>query len=220
MNKKKALLYFLSACFILTSNYLLATNFNGSTGLIYIPTAEALRYKECNVGFDYLLTQDKTQIDYKYKFNMGIYENVELGFSGGKYPEEGVFVNMKYYLMSTEERYPLKIAIGIDGLTSEKNTSAYMISSKRFNPEMAGHFGFNALFNKKVTPGVLAGLSIYVTEIIELITDISGDGDEYTLNIGGKVSYSEYGTFQTSIIDVFDLNKPKIIIGITQRNFL
>lgn len=195
-------------------------NFWGSTGLIFMPTADALRYKEANFAFDYILTQDQKTNDYKYKLNMGIYENLELGFAGGKYPDEGVFVNLKYYLMSTEERFPLKIALGTENLSSEIKTSAYMVASKRFNPELAGHFGFNVTFGTQTKPGVMAGLAFYITEILELITDVTGNEKKYFWNIGAKVKYSQYGTFSTSLIDIGNIKDPKLAIGFSQQNFL
>ncbi|MEK9657506.1 MAG: hypothetical protein VW378_03935 [bacterium] len=223
MNKQsipKVFIYSFISLILTIQPLLSTTNFNGATGLIFIPTAEALNYKECNYGLDYSLAKDKDNLNYKYKVNMGIYENIELGFSGGKYPSEGVYVNTKYYLMSTEERFPLKIAIGVENLTAKDHTSVYTVFSKRLNPETSGHFGFNAKFDDEITPGILAGLTFYLTEIVEILADISGEGQTYTANVGARLYYSDYGTFQIALSNIFNLTEPSLILGITQRNFL
>lgn len=197
-----------------------STNFNGATGLIFIPTADALKYKECNFGFDYILTSQEETRNWKYKVNMGIYENLELGFSGGKFPDEGVFVNLKYYLMSTQERYPLKIAIGSESLTAKNATNIYMISSKRFNPALAGHFGFNAMLDDKIEPGIMLGVSYFITEIVELISDVHEQSNEYKINLGATIHYNQYATLKIALVDTLNLDEPQIIVGIVHKNYL
>ena len=67
-----------------------------------------------------------------YKFNLGSFENWELGILGGSFLDEGVFVNMKYFLMSNQEENPLSIAAGIERLGSKSDLATYLVTSKRF----------------------------------------------------------------------------------------
>lgn len=71
----------------------------GPSGLITVPTAEALRFRELNIGVDYFMKDmDQQDLDQVYyKLNLGTFQNCELGLVGGTVPEEGVFVNVKYF---------------------------------------------------------------------------------------------------------------------------
>ena len=80
----------------------------GPTGLIEMPTAESIAYKQVNLAVDYSLTNNDPnnalnsnakdpKNHFFYKFNLGSFENWELGVLGGSFLDEGVFVNMKYF---------------------------------------------------------------------------------------------------------------------------
>ena len=107
----------------------------GATGLIKMPTADVLGPKDFNVAVDYVFdgtsastgTLSDIQGTWQYKASMGSFmghtKGMELGFVGRTEKDnnrfkEGVFINMKYSLASSEDPDALKLAIGVENLTS------------------------------------------------------------------------------------------------------
>jgi hypothetical protein len=226
---KKLLIIFLG---LLLTTLLATPSLSGPTGLITIPTAEALSYKEFNLGFDYLYSKvSEDNDDWLYKLNLGTFENWELGIVGGQVPTEGVFLNVKYYLMSDDSTQPLSFAIGSEKLTSESDTSVYMIASKKLRPDLGFHFGFRAIFgNDALDPSFMTGVNYVLSDILELMTDINGQEDKYTINIGAELFILRDLAIRASITDIAQFYKndtddvdgvgSQIGIGITYTKFL
>ncbi len=159
----------------------------GPTGLISIPTADSLKYKEFNLGYDHYQNSENEDIQGGfYKLNIGIFENWEVGFVGGKTPTEGVYINTKYYLMSDKSRFPLSIAIGIDNIAAKKNTGVYMVASKHFKGGVVGHFGFKTVFHEEtgLDPSIMGGVEYFLSDQFSLLADINGEQKSYILNAG------------------------------------
>ena len=157
----------------------------GPTGLITVPTAEALRYKECNVAFDYMIGSKPSYDNWVYKMNLGTFQNWELGMVGGKVPTEGMFLNVKYYLMSDSARFPLSIALGCENLSSLSNSTFYMVASKKFRADIGAHLGFKAIFDaKQVKPIIMGGCNYVYNDKIEVMADVNSNGDIYMANVG------------------------------------
>lgn len=179
-----------------------APTINGPTGLIMVPTAESLQYKEMNVALDYKLSNTTQQ--HFLKFNFGEFKGVELGIVGGSVPTEGVFVNAKYYLMSDNTRFPLSIAIGAENLGSKRNTGVYMVASKKFQGGVNGHFGFYAGFeeNNELDPSIMGGVEWILDNRISLLADLVGKRRKYTLN--GGLRFAIYPDFhlRAAILDM------------------
>ncbi|MBI60410.1 hypothetical protein CL657_04250 [bacterium] len=155
-------------------------NITGSTGLITMPTAEILKYREYNVAIDYNLNLDSsTSSEYYYKFNVGALDNVELGFVGGTNPAEGVFLNLKWNLSSNTGRFPLLMAIGFENLTSTNESDFYIVSSKKLRSDLGLHAGFKALFNDEVEVGFMTGLDYAYSESLLIFSDITNTGNSY-----------------------------------------
>ena len=134
---------------------------SGPTGLIEVPTAEALQYKEFNLGFDGVESNVPGHESYFYKLNIGTFKGWEVGIVGGTVPAEGVFVNAKYYLMSDSTRLPMSVAIGLQNLTASKNTKVYLVASKKFSKAFGGILGSGQIFLKiRWTPRLLVVRSI------------------------------------------------------------
>ena len=190
-------------CFIffghMASLLLSAPSLNGHTGLITIPTAEALNYKEFNTGFDYIIhntNKDPDSLDetknsdneWFYKVNFGLFENVEMGLLGGTTPTEGVLVNIKYYLMNTDSsQYPIAIAIGLEKLSSNLDSSAYMVASKSFPGGLNLHFGFKALFSEEINPSIMGGVEYLFSDRLSILGDIYGQKQSYLYNAGVRI---------------------------------
>ena len=194
----------------------------GPSGLITVPTAESLKYKEFNFAIDSILNEDDKSQSLYYKVNLGTFQNWELGFVGGKTPTEGVFINAKYYLLSDNSRFPLSIAIGLQNLASKSLTDVYMVVSKRFKGGFIGHFGFNANFaNKDVDPSIMGGLEYLLNEYISIIGDIDGKRQTYVANAGIALYLTESFVIRGAVLDVGNNNDTRdISVGLSYTQFL
>ncbi|MBH37690.1 hypothetical protein CL658_01520 [bacterium] len=183
MNYLSALLFIF---IVFLSSYSMALpSINGTTGLITMPTADILKYREYNVAIDYNLNLDtRNPSEYYYKINVGALENTEVGFVGGSNPSEGVFINFKWHLSSNTGRFPLLMAIGFENLTSTHNSDFYIVSSKKIRSDLGLHGGFKALFKEKVVPGFMAGIDYAYNESLLIFGDLTNTGDNYyTVNV-------------------------------------
>ncbi len=130
----------------------------GATGLIKMPTADVLGPKEFNVAVDYVFdgtsastgTLSDIQGTWQYKANLGSFmghtKGLELGFVGRTEKDtnrfkEGVFINLKYSLASSDDPDALKLALGVENLTSLAESDAYMVASKYWRGGAGVHFG-------------------------------------------------------------------------------
>jgi len=198
---------------------------NGPSGLIEMPTADSVRYKEVNFGFDYNFgetTPGKSGTTYSYKFNLGSFKGWELGLIGGTVPTEGVFINAKYYLMSDNERYPTAIAVGIEKIGSKSNTSAYMVASKRFEGGFSAHFGFRANFNSQLDAAAMLGAEFMVDDRFSFLADVNGENRVYSVNIGLRYYFDPDVAFRFSIIDLGKSKNAETItsVGIAFAKFI
>jgi len=208
MNKFKFIHYFIAL--LLITNFIYAgSSMNGPTGLILIPTAESLKYKEFNISGHYLFSAgNSTASDYKYKINLGTFQNWEIGTVGGKTPEEGMYLNLKYHLMSNESELPLYIAIGAQNISSSDKTDLYMVASKKIRSDFGLHFGFKAIFGDTIKPYFMAGSNYFVNETLELMADFSpavsidGPENKYLISLGANYFISPHLSANLSLIDI------------------
>ena len=214
--------------FIFISTFFLSaiaasTSINGPTGLITIPTAESLEYKEYSIGFDYLANGSKDEL--KYKLNLGTFENWELGVvnigTKNKKTQEGMYLNIKYYLMSDASENPISIALGSENLSSKNKTNIYMIASKKIRTDTGLHFGFKATFEKKqVNPILLLGTNYFFNETIEILSDVNGEGTNYKANIGTRLFINEHANIQFYILNLFNPKETLYSIGFSISKFM
>lgn len=200
---KKILLSLL--CLLSLSTTAFATpSLSGTTGLITVPTAEALRYKEYSLAYDYVLDENyANEDDWRYSVNIGTFHNIELGIIGGKTPTEGVYINAKYYLTGTEGRFPLSLALGVRNLTSDHLSDVYMVGSKKIRQDLSVHFGFQALFTTdNIKPAGLGGVDYMINDSLKLKADIDYSGDVYFFNTGAELFLTQYVTLRGNIVDM------------------
>ena len=128
---------------------------NGPSGVVRIPSADVIPYKNLNIGADFgatlLPSFTSAESAVYYKMNLGTFHGVEIGIVGGTKKDsselrEGVFVNMKLSLSTDEDPYPLRLAIGIENLFSYYDTDVYMVATKYFKQGPRMSFGFMADF--------------------------------------------------------------------------
>ncbi len=180
MLKKSCFIFFV---FLISCSHIYSLpNLTGTTGLISMPTAEILDYKQYNSAIDYQLNlENNNKSKYFYKINIGALENTELGLVGGSEPDEGVFLNFKWSLSSNSARFPLKMAVGFDNITARKKTNFYIVTSKKIRSDLGIHAGFKALFNNKISASLITGIDYSHTENIIFMADLSSKNDNYYL---------------------------------------
>jgi hypothetical protein len=173
----------------------------GPSGLITMPTAESLEYQQFNLALDYK-TSGKTQEAF-YKFNMGMFKNIEVGFVGGATPTEGVFINAKYFLISDNSRYPMSFAVGLQNLASKSDTGLYLVVSKKFQGGLNAHLGFNAVFaTDELDPSLMGGVEYIVSDRLSLLGDFSGKRKKYTVNAGVRFAIYPDLSLRVSLLDM------------------
>ena len=221
MKKLLAVLAFLVCC--ITPSFA-GSSYGGPTGLVTIPTAESLKYKEFSLGMDYLVGTYVEDDDWKYKLNIGTFENIELGVVGGKTPTEGMYLNIKYYLVADDSRFPLSLAIGAQNLSSKENTNINMVASKKLQQDFGVHFGFKSIFtHDEVKPVVMAGMDFIVDDKLKIISDVDSDGTKYFWNVGAEYFLTQEIALKTSLIDITsskEESKTQYTIGISYNKFL
>ncbi|MFH1429006.1 MAG: hypothetical protein ABIH39_04600 [Candidatus Margulisiibacteriota bacterium] len=205
-----------------------APTIDGTSGLLVMPTADSLKYKEFNVAADWSTraASSNNQVLWKYKANIGAFGGLEIGFVGQN-DREGVFVNLKYYLLSDNTKYPLKMALGIDNLTSYNKTDAYMVASKRFNASFAGHFGFKVdLANGETNTSLLVGSEYFLADNLAWVSDLDGEQSQYMINTGIRFFFHPNGMISLSILNLTNQNisdeypEAKFNAGIVWTDFL
>lgn len=183
---------------ITTPCFAIAT-LGGPTGLITMPTAEILGYKEYALAYDYQMGLGKrTKNKNFYKMNVGALNNTELGFVGGSQPDEGVFLNFKWNMTSNQERFPLKMAVGFQNLTSTTQSDFYIVTSKKMRADLGLHAGFNALFEDDVNVSLMAGADYAFDENILFMGDISSAQDNiYHVNVAALYAIKQPSSSHT-----------------------
>ncbi len=173
---------------------------SGASGLTRIPDAQALPYKNWNIGVDYgvqkLATGDQPVIS--YKANLGAFHNFELGMVGGldaagKELRDGVYINLKYSPSIGDGSDPLLLAIGINNLASKTQTDVYMVATKPLNQGPLLSFGFMADFpNSKFRPMGMAGIDIPFGTLSAIADLMAG---ETIFQLNGGVRFRLLPTF-------------------------
>lgn len=180
---KKILLFALCLASILavpSHAYFPFPSLNGESGLVRIPDAKAVPYKNWNLSVDYGTAKDAAGKDTPalyYKANLGAFHGLELGLVGGfdqagKEVRDGVYVNIKYSPSLGDGTDPLMLAIGVENLASKTQSSVYMVATRPFvqGPDLS--FGFMADFPAgKFRPMGMAGIDIPFGTI-SLLTDM------------------------------------------------
>jgi hypothetical protein len=177
------LLFFASSACALA--YLPGPTINGCTGLVRVPSADVLPYKNFNVALDYGSNSMAGKESLYYKVNLGTFQNVEMGVVGGynqtntaSTAREGVFVNLKLALSTDDTVYPLLLAIGAENLSSYTQADVYMVGTKYMKQGFKLTFGFLADFpENRFRPMGAAGIEIplFYNKLIILADGFAGE---------------------------------------------
>ncbi len=200
----------------LTTCVMAAPSVYGPTGLITMPTAEYVQVKEMSIGADFLTTSTVPKSDtWFYKLNMGTYKNWEIGVVAGKVPTEGAFVNIKYYLTSDGERFPVSIALGALNLFSKDQTALYMVASKKFPANFSLHFGFKANFTpQEVYPSILGGVEYFLSDHVSILGDVGGQRKLYQVSAGMRVVLTPSVLLHLSAVDLGNTTNQGPLLGV------
>ena len=167
---------------------------SGTSGLTRIPDAQALPYKNWNIGVDYgvqkLSTGDQPILN--YKANLGAFHNFELGMIGGldsagKEIRDGVYINLKYSPSIGDGSDPLLLAIGVENLASKSLTDVYMVATKPLSQGPLLSFGFMADFpNSKFRPMGMAGID-FPLGTLSILADMFAGETIFQVNGGVRM---------------------------------
>jgi hypothetical protein len=174
---------------------------NGASGVVRMPSADVIPYKNFNLGADFgaafLPNVSSAESSVYYKMNLGTYHGVELGIVGGTEQasnqlREGVFVNLKLSLSTDEEPYPLRLAIGVENLFSYTQTDVYMVATKYFKQGPRMSFGFMADFpDHKFRPLGMLGAEVPVAgETLFLAGDLLAGETVFQVNAAARFYFS------------------------------
>jgi hypothetical protein len=188
---------------------------NGPTGLVRIPSADVILYKNYNIGLDYGTTFSSAspstgEAVIFYKMNLGTFHGVEVGIVGGSEKDtgklrEGVFVNMKLSLSTGEEPQPLLLALGVENLFSYTQTDVYMVATKYFTRGPKLTFGFMADFpNYKFRPLGMLGVDVPIGENLFLASDLMAGETLFQVNAGVRFYFTPLFSLNLSGLNLLD----------------
>ncbi len=156
---------------------------SGSSGLVRIPDAQALPYKNWNLAIDYGIQKNNAgDINLmNYRANLGAFHNCEIGMVGGLDPtgkdvRDGVYINLKYSPSIGDGSDPLLLAVGVENLCSKNLTDLYMVATKPLNQGPMLSFGFMADFpSNKFRPLGMAGIDVPMGTLSILADCLAGE---------------------------------------------
>jgi hypothetical protein len=192
---------------------------DGPSGIVRIPSADVLPYKNFNIAADFgaafLPGYTSTESAVYYKMNLGTFHGVEMGIVGGTETasskiREGVFVNMKLSLSTGEEPDPMLLAIGVENLFSYTKTDVYMVATKYMKQGPKLTFGFMADFpGDKFRPLGMAGIEIPLASTFFLNTDGMLGESFSQLNAGCRLFFTPVFALNFAALNVLDSRNAK-----------
>ena len=188
----------------------------GSTGLLRMPSADVLPYKNFNIGVDYGVDSRTSEPVLYYKMNLGTFQGLEMGIvggtkeningsNGGSNLKEGVFINLKYSLSTDNSSTPLLLAIGVENLSSYNNTDIYMVATRYLREGPKIHFGFLGLFpGDKFTPVGMLGFDFQIGESgILILSEIFAGETIFQFDLGTRIYFSETLSANITGLNIF-----------------
>jgi len=241
----KKFLLLTTYCLLLTAYCLLLTTsiwayprvfpssaLSGPSGLIRIPSADVIPYKNFNLGLNYgaVLSSGSgsPESTLNYMMNLGAFHGMELGIVGGTDKttnklREGVFVNMKLSLSTGDEPYPILLALGVENLFSYTQTDVYMVATKYFKQGPKLTFGFLADFpNYKFRPMGIAGIEVATGDVIFFLADLMAGESIFQVNAGFRFYFTPIFSLNLSGLNLLDGDQVKdprsVLIGFCWAN--
>lgn len=199
----------------------------GPTGLIEMPTAETIAYKQFSAGLDYMIGSSITggrNDDFFYKFNLGSFETWELGVLGGTFLDEGMFVNLKYFLVTNDSEDPLFMSAGVERLGSNTDLAPYLVASKRFAEGLNVHLGFKAFVQDEFVAGAMLGTEFFMNEQVALLAEVIGEKSQrYVVNIGARYYLENGVSLRLFMIDLTKnraSSETQFVLGVSINRYM
>lgn len=195
MNVRTSLSMFCAlACLAATAGLAVAApSFFGYTGLISTPTADSLQRGDYNLAA-FTINLEEGADSTVYAANLGIIDNLELGFARVK-PEEAsgeTFINAKFMFEPETEAHP-QIAAGLIDFTNEVDTTVYVVVSKTFWKEYATAHGditaprVHLGIGGGQLDGIFGGVSAVVGQRLALMLEYDSDD----VNWGARLAVTD-----------------------------
>lgn len=181
-------------------------SFKGYTGLMIVPTADALGKGDWNAGVFAEDVSSGTVND--YVANYGIYQGLEIGVDRFRLNDESdsqTLLNVKYKFMSETPSRPA-LAAGISDITDDVETTVYVVASKSLgcnleawrgeilNPRIHVGFGGGRL------SGIFVGASGYLGRRFQLMAEWDGE----TVQAGARYRVTDVVTLHAGGFNLAD----------------
>jgi hypothetical protein len=159
----------------------------GYTGLLVVPSADALDEKDWNVGY-WTLNVEEGADEKIFVANLGVGEGTEVGFARVN-PDMGPndTVLSGKYRFQPEDWHKPALAAGVFDVTDEMDTTVYLVASKMLNPVGEGgplqprvHVGIGG----GVLDGLFGGVSAVMGDRLTVIAEY----DSNDVNFGGRLA--------------------------------
>lgn len=189
-----------------------APSFNGYTGLIVVPTADALGMDEFNLG---AFSSDLEPRVETFEVQYGLRDNLEVGAARTRVVGDSHHtVLMGKYLFRAETAGQAGVAAGIFDPTDEIESTAYVVMSKTlsrtasvFDEEFTGvrgTIGFGGGLLQGVFLGASAGLGDRLLLMAELVKSDLDDGGNHKFNFGARLNVGGGIRLHGAFFDNFD----------------
>ncbi|UCG88113.1 MAG: hypothetical protein JSW71_06100 [Gemmatimonadota bacterium] len=208
MNVGARLMVILATAFLaaLATPLIAAPSFLGYTGLVQVPTADALGEDDYNLVI-FTLNLEEGADSNIYAANLGLAEGLEVGFARHS-PEDATgetFLNAKYTFSRETEANPA-MAVGVMDLTDEVDTTVYVVLSKalerRYDTRYGEigaprlHFGVGG----GQLDGVFGGLSAVLGDRLLLMAEYDGSD----VNFGARLAIGNNVRAHVGALDGLD----------------
>jgi hypothetical protein len=207
--------FWLPLCLLLVAaaclpGYCAIPSFRGYTGLMVVPSADALGKSEWNAGFFYENVANETIND--IVANYGMAEGLEFGIDRFQLTDEHdnhTLLNAKYKFLPEGMNRPA-VAAGVADITNEIETTVYAVASKTIGCEVRTWKGetlsprVHVGFGGGRLSGLFAGASAYIGNRVEL----TAEWDSKDVNVGLRWRVTPQFTVHTGGFNLTDQSEP------------
>jgi hypothetical protein len=195
---------------IAISPVLAIPSFRGYTGLMIIPTADALGLGQWNAGVFLEDVSEGTIND--FIANYGIAPNLEVGFNRFRLTEDddaSTLINAKWGFLRETTGRP-GVAAGIIDVTNDVDTTVYVVASKSFANAIGTYEGdiitprVHVGFGAGGFDGLFAGLSTYLGNRLQIMAE----WDSNNVQVGARFRATPGFTIHAGGFNVGDRSNP------------
>jgi hypothetical protein len=200
----------LALCAAMPPAYGVIPSFRGYTGLVLLPTADALMKGEWNAGvFSEAVSSETIN---SYIANYGVVDNLEVGFDRFRSDTDakaGTLINLKYEFFRTcPERFG--VAAGIIDLTNDLDTSVYLVGSASLIKRPSVWYGevlaprVHVGFGGGLLRSLFGGFSTWFGNRVQLVAE----WDSNNVNVAGKFRITPDVTIQAGGLNLAEHANP------------